>query len=241
MRSNANRDFMASDMVFPPDRSLSYSTPIISKLILLATGSHPSGRKIAKELGHNIVFPVPSLFSFRLANIPITSCSGLALDDIKLKLITTKKKFIEKGRVLITHCGFSGPVVLKLSAFAARNLHLDNYKAKLIINWLDLEPEDIKSIFMSIRDHKGFKSLVSLKPFPSLPKSLWINFLEQSNILPSVRWADLKSIDINYLIRALTQNEYLIQSRGPYGEEFVTAGGVDLRDINMYKPLSSYC
>jgi len=105
-----------------------------AKNILICTGGHPSGRRLAKSLGHTIIHPVPSLFSLSTSENLLHSCSGISL-DVQLKLTVNKKKYSEKGTILITHKGFSGPVVLRLSAFSARDLHSNNYHGELNINW----------------------------------------------------------------------------------------------------------
>lgn len=204
-----------------------------AKTVLLATGSHPSGRKIAKKLGHQIVSPVPSLFSFKLNNKEIIKCSGNALDNVDLKLITTEKTFYERGRILITHWGLSGPALLRLSSFAAINLFNDKYKARLIVNWINMDCAQAKALLEKNRSTLASKSLKTVNPFLNIPKKLWVFFLGELCINPSTRWSDLASRDANKLISLLTASEYLVTGKGPFKDEFVTAGGIDLNDIDL--------
>ncbi len=204
-----------------------------SRSVLLATGSNPSGRKIATDLGHTIVKPVPSLYSFQARSNDITTCSGLALNNVDLKLITTNKTFYERGRILITHWGFSGPSILRLSAFAARELYFDNYKFNLIINWINCDFATVNSIFDNCRANNGNKTLHSCNPFSDIPKRLWLIFLKRVGIDQSIKWAELKLTKKKQLINILFLDNYSIKGRGPFKDEFVTAGGIPLEEVNL--------
>ena len=134
---------------------------------------------------------------------------------------------------MITHWGISGPSVLKLSAFAARNLHKDDYKSKLYINWLG---EDIDVINSKLDEHKiDFSNKLISKscPFVKLPKRLWISILKTLNINSDDRWSSLSKVNQHHLCEILTNNLHQLNGRGAYGEEFVTAGGISLEDINL--------
>ena len=109
--------------------------PLRARRLMLATGGHPSGRTMAEELGHQVVPPVPSLFSLSLQDKVLTACSGIAIDDVGLDLRLGDQRFRQIGRVLITHRGLSGPATLRLSAFAARALHQTHYKGVLKVDW----------------------------------------------------------------------------------------------------------
>ena len=203
-----------------------------SKNILLCTGGHPSGRKIAKQLGHTIVKPVPSLFSLSLLNNPLKACSGISVNSC-IKIIVNKSKFIDNGKLLLTHWGFSGPVILKLSAFSARCLYSNNYKAEIFINWLcktDLEVRQELSLFKGLNLNK---SIWKYKPFPELPKRLWIALLSQSGFDLNYKWVNISKSNQEKLIKILINSKYNVKGRGPFGDEFVTAGGVSLDEINL--------
>tara|TARA_B100000700_G_C15059320_1_gene864665 strand:- start:1899 stop:3116 length:1218 start_codon:yes stop_codon:yes gene_type:complete len=211
-----------------------------ARKVLICTGGHPSGRKLAESLGHSIVTPVPSLFSFCTVNNYLKSCSGIAL-TAQLKLIVNKKKFCESGSILITHKGFSGPSILKLSAFAARILHANNYKGELKINWLNMSEDEVRSKINLFKIDNCKKLIIKNKPFNSLPNRLWKALLLSENIHNELRWSDLSKSYKEAIVRCLTNNSYVIKSRGPFGEEFVTAGGISLKEINFKTMESKIC
>ena len=204
-----------------------------SSMVLIATGSSPSGRKIAADLGHEIISPVPSLFSFQLDSEQITSCSGLSLDNIDLKLITVKNTFSQRGKILITHWGLSGPLILRMSAFAARELAYAKYQAKLMVNWINMDSLAVDYLFKECRHNNGNKTLNSFKPFSQIPRRLWNVLLNQARVDPLTKWGELKSLDQKRLIQILISSVYFVKGRGPYRDEFVTAGGVNLQEVDF--------
>ncbi len=211
-----------------------------AKNILLCTGSHPSGRKLAKSLGHSIISPVPSLFSFCTTTANLQSCSGVSI-NAHIKLLVNKKKYSETGPILITHLGFSGPAILRLSAFAARTLHANKYLAELRVNWLCMNENDVRSKINLYKQENGRKIVFKSKPFECLPKSLWKALLLSINIDKQLKWADLSRSDKECIVKSLTQKCYSIKSRGPYGDEFVTAGGIPLQEVNFKTMESKIC
>ncbi len=214
---------------------------LYSKNVLLATGGHPSGRRLANNLGHNIIPSIPSLFSFKINDKLIRTCSGYALDNVSMQLNIDGKIFQEYGRMLFTHWGFSGPIVLKLSSFAARWLYRSHYQAKITIDWIAKESFDIKNIFAKVRREKGYKTLFNFKPFENLSKRFWLTLLQKASIDFSIKWSDLSLRDEIKLIQTLTCNQYLLIGKGPFGDEFVTAGGVDLNEVNFKNMESRLC
>ena len=120
------------------------SNSIIAKNIILSTGGHPSGYKLAKNFGHSIIKPVPSLFTFSTKETKLSECSGVSIKNIDIEIQLNNKSFKNRGDLLITHWGFSGPAVLKLSSIAARELFDQKYKFNLIIRWTDLEYKEVK-------------------------------------------------------------------------------------------------
>ena len=208
--------------------------------VLICTGGHPSGRRLAKSLGHSIIEPVPSLFSFSTSEKFLTSCSGITL-DVQIKLTVNNKKYTDNGSILITHNGFSGPVVLRLSAFSARNLYSNNYKGKLRVNWLCLSEKEVRSEIDLFKLENGKKFVLKNKPFNSLPIRLWKALLLSVDIDDQLKWSDLSKFQKELLVNCLTMKSYSIISRGPFGEEFVTAGGVSLNEINFKTMESKIC
>ena len=211
-----------------------------TKNIFICTGGHPSGRKLAKSLGHSIIEPVPSLFSLSTAQKSLESCAGISL-KVHTKLTVSKKKYKETGSILITHKGFSGPVILRLSAFGARNLHANKYIGQLIINWLCMSEDEVRSEIDLYKFENGKKLILNNKPFYQLPKSLWKALLLSENIDSHLKWSDLSKYEKEALVRCLIRKSYSINSRGPFGEEFVTAGGVSLKEINFKTMESKIC
>ena len=211
-----------------------------TKNIFICTGGHPSGRKLAKSLGHSIIEPVPSLFSLSTAQKSLESCAGISL-KVQTKLTVCKKKYKETGSILITHKGFSGPVILRLSAFGARHLHANKYIGQLIINWLCMSEDEARSKIDLYKYENCKKLVLNNKPFYQLPKSLWKALLLSENIDSYLKWADLSKYQKQALVRCLVRKSYSINSRGPFGDEFVTAGGVSLKEINFKTMESNIC
>ena len=211
-----------------------------TKNILISTGGHPSGRKLAKSLGHSIVPPVPSLFSLSTSEKSLESCSGITL-NVHTILTVSKKKYIETGSILITHKGFSGPVILRLSAFSARNLHDNKYIGELKINWLCMSENEVRSRIDLYKLENGKKFVLNSKPFNHLPRGLWKALLLNEKIDNKLKWSELSKHKKESLVKCLIIKSYAINSRGPFGEEFVTAGGVSLKEINFKTMESKIC
>ena len=213
-----------------------------AKRVLLASGGHPSGRRLAQDLGHTIVPPVPSLFSLKVQAPALTACSGIALDDVSLDLKVGDQRFRENGRVLITHRGVSGPAVLRLTAFAARALHASRYQGELRVDWSGgLGRERVQQRLQQARREQARRTLVAAKPFEHLPRRLWLAFLTQAGVDGERRWADLPAKAERQLLETLCAQCLSVHGRGPFGEEFVTAGGVDLGEVNLATMESRRC
>ncbi len=205
-----------------------------ARKVLLATGGHPSGKKIANDLGHKIVSPVPSLFTLTLMAPWLTSCAGIALDDVELNLSVGGQMYKQLGRVLITHRGMSGPAILRLTAFSARALHDASYKSELIVNWLGGSTLDTQKEYLSEFRHKfARRTMGTFRPFLKIPKRVWLALLNQAECDPHRKWAECSVKNERSILKALFASHYKIISRGPFGEEFVTAGGVELAEVNF--------
>ena len=212
----------------------------VTKNILICTGGHPSGRKLAISLGHSIIKPVPSLFSLSTSEKSLKSCSGVTL-NVQARLTVNNKKYNEYGSILITHKGFSGPVILRLSAFSARTLNYYKYIGELRINWLCMSENEIRSKIDLYRKENGRKLVFNNKPFNHLPKSLWKALLLNEKFESNLKWCELSKANKESLVRCLIMKSYSINSRGPFGEEFVTAGGVSLKEVNFKTMESKIC
>jgi predicted Rossmann fold flavoprotein len=209
--------------------------------LLIATGSNPSGYHFAKHLGHQIQSPVPSLFTFTIPDPRLADLAGLSVETVTLTLNSVKPKLTQTGPLLITHWGLSGPAVLKLSASGAKVLSEHNYRTPLVINWLPPEhPDSLRKKFLQIKQEIPKKQLNSFCPF-NLPKRLWQRLVELSGINVKTTWAELSNSAIQRLSQELTQGSFLIQGKGVFKEEFVTCGGINLKEINFKTMESKIC
>ncbi len=219
-------------------------TEVEAEHLVLATGSHPSGHRIAASLGHGLVAPVPSLFTLTLADHPLVDLAGVAMDPVQLELLLTPLPGIaasaatkpqrQRGPVLITHWGLSGPATLRLTAFAARALRERRYRAELRVDWTGgRKPADLEGWFVDARRDQARRQLANWRPWPDLSRRLWLHLLTLGGIDPSLRWADLPRRSELALVTALRDSRYQISGRGPFGEEFVTAGGIPLAEVNL--------
>ena len=214
---------------------------IIAKNIILSTGGHPMGYKLAKNFGHNIIQPVPSLFTFKTKETKLNECSGVSLKDIDIEIQLNNKSFKNRGDLLITHWGFSGPAVLKLSSIAARELFDQKYKFNLIIRWSNLEYKELKEKIDNLKFNNGKLNLINLRPLPLLTKRLWVFLLNKMEINKDKKWSDLLANEREKMINSLLKDKYIISSKGPFGEEFVTSGGVSINEVNFKSMESLIC
>ncbi|NHC36513.1 NAD(P)/FAD-dependent oxidoreductase [Scytonema millei] len=203
--------------------------------LLLATGSNMAGYRIARSLGHQIEPPVPSLFTFNVLDKSLRELAGVSMNPVHLRLLTDSKTKLEQtGALLITHWGLSGPAVLKLSAWGARALHDCHYQAKLLVNWLpELDRETLRSQILSVKTAQPKKAIASYRGVNVLPHRLWQYLIVRAGIAPEDRWAGISNKEIDRLIQEIAQAEYLIQGKGAFKEEFVTCGGVKLKEVDF--------
>ena len=214
---------------------------IIARNIILATGGNPSGYKLAQNLGHSIVKPVPSLFTFSTKEPKLNECSGVSIQNIDIAIKLNNKTFKNRGDLLITHWGFSGPAVLKLSSIAARELFEQKYKFDLIIKWSNLEYKELKEKMNYIKVNKGKLNLINIRPLPFLTKRLWIFLLNKLDINKNRKWSDLLADERERIIDCLLKDKYVISGKGPFGEEFVTSGGVKINEVSFKTMESLIC
>jgi predicted Rossmann fold flavoprotein len=181
-------------------------------------------------LGHTIEPPLPSLFTFNLPKHPITALMGVSVTDVLVKIAGTKWSM--QGPLLITHWGCSGPAILKLSAWAARDLAALNYHFMAVVNWLpSFNEQSLRTAFDGFRKNLAAQKLYNKNPF-GLPARLWEFFLGIQNIKEETRWADLKASSQNALIKMLCATELPVAGKTTFKEEFVTAGGIRLSEID---------
>lgn len=183
-----------------------------------------------KETGHTIVEPVPSLFTFNIPKHPLNELMGVSVPNASVKIQQTKLK--NKGPSLITHWGLSGPCVLKLSAWGAKELHQLNYHFAISVNWLgDAREEDVRNKMQGARTDSASKKVNNTNLF-QLPNRLWQFLLQQSSIHDEMRWADIPSKAQNKLIQLLINHELNVSGKTTFKEEFVTAGGIALKEVD---------
>ncbi|WP_416672702.1 BaiN/RdsA family NAD(P)/FAD-dependent oxidoreductase [Egbenema bharatensis] len=215
---------------------------ITADRLLLATGSSPQGHRFAKTLGHSIVPPVPSLFTFTVPDAQLRELAGIAIEPAQAKLIVPNEKPLEQtGAILITHWGLSGPAILKLSAWGARLLHDRRYQATLQVNWLPQKnAEQVRQTLHQMKTDHGKRSIASDIGF-ALPRRLWQYMVARSGIAEGDRWAGLSKSAMNRLIQELTQGQFTIQGKGVFKDEFVTCGGVSLKEVDFKTMASRHC
>jgi len=206
--------------------------------LLIATGSGERGYSWARQFGHSLVPRVPSLFTLAISDPRLKGLAGVAVDKAVLSL--EGKGLPQSGPVLITHWGFSGPAVLRLSAWEARFLHQAGYQALLHVNWLGLKTEDVQKGLKGMR-HQAPRQSVRTRPAFPMPQRLWERLVEASGVDESRRWADLTTTEAESLAAELTQGVFEISGKGAFKEEFVTAGGIPLNEVNFSTMESRRC
>ncbi|MBK7679190.1 MAG: NAD(P)/FAD-dependent oxidoreductase [Chitinophagaceae bacterium] len=189
-----------------------------------------------RELGHSIAEPVPSLFTFNIPAHPIRELMGVSVENARIKIIGNKLE--QEGPLLITHWGLSGPGVLKLSAWGARELSAKKYDFKIAVNWLpEYSEQQLAEKFKTLRFDIASQKIQNRNPF-GLPNRLWEFMLNYSGIKQDIRWTDLSSKEANKLIKNLCNGEFHIKGKTTFKEEFVTAGGISLNEIDYNTMMS---
>lgn len=214
---------------------------IIADRVIVTTGGQPkrSGLEWLEEIGHTVIEPVPSLFTFNMPENPVRDLMGNVVEKSTVKVEGTK--LMGKGPLLITHWGMSGPAILQLSAWGARILSEKEYQFAILVNWLDDLKEDVlrKQLETIIHEHGG-KMIGNLNPFP-MTSRLWNFLLEKSDIHHEMRWKELGKRSMNKLVNTLLNDRYEVSGKTTFKEEFVTAGGISLSDVNFKTMESKVC
>jgi len=208
------------------------AAPLTADYLCIACGGYPKASQFdwLTQIGHTIEAPVPSLFTFNMPGNNITQLMGVSVESATVKIAGTKLQ--QTGPLLITHWGLSGPAVLKLSAWAARELAACDYKFSIVINWLPAFNEhSLKDEILFIRSRDASLKISGRNAF-GLPSRLWQYFMELCEIKPDWRWADLPGRHQQKLIQALTAQLFLVSGKTTFKEEFVTCGGVTISEID---------
>lgn len=198
--------------------------------LIMTTGSNPKIWEMLTEIGHSIIPPVPSLFTFNIKDKRIKDLMGVsALASVKVK----NSKLSASGPLLITHWGMSGPGILRLSAWGARELADKNYQFAIQVNWLnDLTLEETEEKLKELKLEHSKKAVSKKSPF-DFPNRLWESLVIASEILEETKWADLSKKQLQNLANQLTNGEFQVNGKSTFKEEFVTAGGIDLKEVNF--------
>ena len=210
---------------------LKNGSAIQADYVCIASGGYPTAAqfKWMEHLGHAIVSPVPSLFTFNMPHHPITSLMGITVSEVSVKILGTKWQ--QTGPLLITHWGISGPAILKLSAWAARELFEKQYTYQISVNWLPAFNEQTLAEQLRVyRFSLAAQKIYNRNPV-GLPARLWEFLLQQAGVAPDIRWADLPAKEQNKLVKLLCAHTFDIQGKTTFKEEFVTAGGLSLQEI----------
>jgi predicted Rossmann fold flavoprotein len=205
-----------------------------ARQLVVASGSSKSIWKLLEGLGHTIVRPVPSLFTFNIADDRIAGLAGIAV-EAEVQIIDDNRQTLleEKGPLLITHWGMSGPAILKLSAWGARLLEPLGYQYTVCVNWLNgLAEQVVAEKINANRAEHGRKKVVSVA-VGALPKRLWQHLVKASGIHMDTTWAELTGQQAADLADQLTAGKYQVTGKSTFKDEFVTAGGVELKEVNF--------
>lgn len=200
--------------------------------LLIATGGYPRAESFEwlEEHRHEIVPPLPSLFTFNTPDNYLLPLAGVSVKDALVKIMGTKHEW--RGPLLITHWGFSGPAVLKLSAWGARDLAENDYHFTCRINWLpEMKEQEVRDLMLAEKTNTPKQQIASHARL-GLPSRLWKAFTEKAEIPDTLRWGDASHKVLNRMIELLTNSQYEVKGKTTFKEEFVTCGGIALSDID---------
>jgi predicted Rossmann fold flavoprotein len=212
---------------------LSGNKNIRADYVCIASGGYAKAEQFEwiRSMGHRVEDPVPSLFTFNIPKNNIVDLMGISVENVSIKIAGTKLR--EEGPLLITHWGLSGPAVLKLSAWGARILAEKKYEFTIIVNWLpDYNETTLLKKIQQVRFDIASQKICNRNPF-GLPARLWEYFLKCAGIDGEIRWADLPGKEQNILVKILCAQEFAVKGKTIFKEEFVTAGGVELNEIDV--------
>jgi hypothetical protein len=219
-----------------PDLTLTLKDGSVEKAaaLLLATGSNPQGLALAKGLGHALVPPVPSLFTFEVKDARIEGLAGVSVPRVKARALFAGGARIEQeGPLLVTHWGFSAHSVLRLSAWGAREFHASGYVAKLVV---DLAPDhkeaEMRSRAEALRRDRPNATVGAHPLAPDVPRRLWERLVVAAGGEPDFRWGDVPNRGIQKMLDEVKRATFDVAGKGPFKEEFVTAGGVERREVD---------
>lgn len=207
----------------------------LADYVIYCTGSSPKSLKLLEDLGHKMVKPVPSLFTFNIKNDILKDLMGTSFSDAEVSI--PKLKMEESGPMLITHWGLSGPAILKISAWKARELADLKYQFEIVVNFLGMNSEDAEQVFKKFRQENPKKSIGSSKIF-DITTRFWHRILWLSKVELEKNISTVSSKELQLILHNLCNSVMKVSGKSTYKDEFVTAGGVNLKEIN-FKNMSS--
>ncbi|WJX70460.1 hypothetical protein P8452_54571 [Trifolium repens] len=216
--------------------------------LLIATGSNRQGYELASQLGHSIVEPMPSLFTFKIEDLRLRELSGVTFPKVKvrLKLDTLQRnvpQLTQVGPMLVTHWGLSGPAILRLSAWGARYLFSSGYKGKLVVDFIpDVHVESLKTMLSRHKLQFAKQKVINSWPLEfGITKRFWSYVLERQGLSGDILWASISNNSLMSIGSLLKECTFEITGKGPFKDEFVTAGGVPLSEISLNTMKSKIC
>ena len=201
--------------------------------IILTTGGSKSSLNLARSLGQTITDLVPSLFSFEINDSRFENLSGISFQNVALELLCSKKKFKHEGPILITHWGLSGPATIKLSAIAAKELFTEKYKAQLKINFFPNENQESMLVILNQQRRDRIRAVASIDSFLDIPKRYWATIVDRVAGKERQIWNEFSKKQLMALAAELTGASFEVDGKGVFKDEFVTCGGVSLKEINF--------
>ena len=208
----------------------SQSDQYLTEKLVLATGSNPKIWDLLNDFGHGVIPPVPSLFTFNIKDARIKELPGVSAN---VSVSVEGTQLSTEGPLLITHWGMSGPAILKLSAWGARILHDKNYQFTIIVNWLCVvDTEECEKLLKLLKLENAKKTVAKKSPF-AITSRLWESLVLAAGITLETKWADLNKTQIQNIANQLTKSKFSVNGKSTFKEEFVTAGGIDLKEINF--------
>ena len=199
--------------------------------LLICSGGNPKVWQLIKTFGHHIIDPVPSLFTFNVKDPVIEEIPGISVPSAVVSITGTQ--FESQGPLLITHWGLSGPAVLKLSSLSAFHLAEIDYQFSLRVNWINLSLSTVLDLLKTHKKSAPKKTVYLKAVFDEVPKRLWVKLLQAAQIKEDQNWSDISHHQIEKLGEKLTHTVFRSHGKTTFKEEFVTAGGIDLKEINF--------
>lgn len=202
---------------------------IVADVVLIATGSSPMVWKMLEGL-HEIMYPVPSLFTFNIQHIILEDLQGISLANASIKVVG--HKLSTEGPLLITHWGLSGPAILKMSAWGARLFHSMNYRFEIVVNWTGQSRREINSV-LDQQKYTSAQKQIKKTPLLDIPSRLWKKLIRYAGIEKDATWAQISVQEMDKIVNMLYQTGFKVNGKSTFKEEFVTAGGVVLSEVDF--------